>query len=71
MVLLVLPVSQGYLALLGLRGRQESLPLCMVWEVVATAWRTFSVTCRVSLTERMNVMYTNSLVIPITANATN
>lgn len=55
MDLLVLQVTQVYLALLalkGLRGRQEAPhPLCKGWGVVATAWRKFNVTCRVSLTE--------------------
>lgn len=47
MVLLVLLGSQDNLALLALRGHQESLPLCTGPEVVATAWRKFRFTCRV------------------------
>lgn len=51
-VLLVLRVLQADLVLLVLRGPQESpLPLCLGREVMATTWRTFSVTCRVLASE--------------------
>lgn len=52
MVLQVLRVVQGFLALLALRDRQESpLQLGTEWEAAGTAWRTFSVICKVSLGE--------------------
>lgn len=56
-VLLVLLVSQGYLVLQDLRDRQESLQLCTGQEAVATAWRTSSVTCKVSQIKRMSLMF--------------
>lgn len=56
-VLLVLLVSQAYLVLQELRDRQESLQPCTGQEPVATAWRTSSVTCKVSRIKRMSLMF--------------